>query len=666
MQINAAYVLLVAPARLADEREPPHLGELVPHAERRGMSLLREASSRSTAARQSARGMGSSGAQRWSLSSAGAAPKRRRHAAAPHGEADRDARVGVAGGERPPAERTSTRIAAAPALDVERLLRAHDQRALAPRAAGAWRAPRWCGRRARGGARRRWRRRPGGGTDESGTALAVDRDGRAVELVRAARRGWRPGSRWCRARGPPRDPGAARRHSRLRARPSASPTARERKGWRKKSRTVTWVAGPRRRGPFHAAPAGARQTAVWCRATMTTSTKPPCSSSTRARAAGRPAGSSTRCAPRSSGAIGAFDMVLHRARPPRRRARARRRARRGARPWSRWAATAAIHEVVNGLMEARAEGADGRARLGIIGQGTGGDFRRTLGLEHRLDRYCAAIAGGQDARRGRRSLLVRRSRRRRRARYFVNILSVGMGGLVDQLVAEASRGLGGTVAYFARLGAGLLKSEIGVLDVHDRPRGRAREEEFTRAASPSATAATSAAACTSRRWRSSTTALFEVVDLGAATRLKFTMHSSSIYSGEHIRNPEVRHFRCDKLTSSSATRSVADKFLLDVDGEPLGACRSPSMWCPARSRCSSLSARLRPARAGSAPRPPSSPPGTARCPRPPRRAGRGPAPRCGSRRRAGLARPGRRGPARRRSCPSSSGSARGPRRRCSR
>src|SRR5262249_38147211 len=56
-----------------------------------------------------------------------------------------------------------------------------------------------------------------------------------------------------------------------------------------------------------------------------------------------------------------------------------------------------IHEVVNGLMQARDAGKKA-AKLGIIGQGTGGDFRRTLGIEHRLDRYCAAIAGGKTKR----------------------------------------------------------------------------------------------------------------------------------------------------------------------------------------------------------------------------------------------------------------------------
>src|SRR4029077_14082919 len=44
-----------------------------------------------------------------------------------------------------------------------------------------------------------------------------------------------------------------------------------------------------------------------------------------------------------------------------------------------------ISDVASGILESGKP-----ARLGIVGQGTGGDFRKTLGLEHRLDRYLDA------------------------------------------------------------------------------------------------------------------------------------------------------------------------------------------------------------------------------------------------------------------------------------
>jgi YegS/Rv2252/BmrU family lipid kinase len=229
-----------------------------------------------------------------------------------------------------------------------------------------------------------------------------------------------------------------------------------------------------------------------------------------------------------------------------------------------------IHEVVNGLMEAKAKGAPG-TRLGIIGQGTGGDFRRTLGLEHRLDRYCAAIAGGKTKRVDVGRISYAGHDGAPGAAYFVNILSVGLGGLVDRLVAEASRGLGGTVAYFTASLRGLAQSELGVLECTITHKGETRVEEIT---------TRSLAICNGRFFGSGMMVapmaalddgVFEVVDLGKASKARFALVSSTrIYKGEHIGHPDVRHFPCEKIKITLKNKAVGDRLLLDVDGEPLG------------------------------------------------------------------------------------------------
>ncbi len=228
-----------------------------------------------------------------------------------------------------------------------------------------------------------------------------------------------------------------------------------------------------------------------------------------------------------------------------------------------------IHEVVAGLMAARAQGAKG-TRLGIIGQGTGGDFRKTLGIEHRLDKYCAAIAAGKtravDV--GRFSYLTHEEESS--TSYFINILSIGMGGLVDRYVADASRALGGTLAYFSASLRGLIHSEIGVLDCTIHENGKSREEEIH---------SRLLAICNGRYFGSGMfvapmadvdDGFFEVVSLGSASRLSFALSSSKIYTGAHLKNPETKHFRCDKITIELANPRVREKYLLDVDGEPLG------------------------------------------------------------------------------------------------
>lgn len=228
-----------------------------------------------------------------------------------------------------------------------------------------------------------------------------------------------------------------------------------------------------------------------------------------------------------------------------------------------------IHEVVNGLMQARERGA-GRTRLGVIGQGTGGDFRKSLGIEHRLDRYCAAIQGGKT-----RTIDVGRLTHGKEeggsgTAFFVNILSVGLGGLVDRYVAETSKRFGGTFAYFLASARGLLEAPIGVLACTISLGGETREEEIS---------TRSMAICNGRFFGSGMEVapmadlgdgIFDVVDLGAAPRLRFAMVSSQIYSGKHIQNPDVKHFTCDRIAMELLNRDAADRFLLDVDGEPLG------------------------------------------------------------------------------------------------
>ncbi len=229
-----------------------------------------------------------------------------------------------------------------------------------------------------------------------------------------------------------------------------------------------------------------------------------------------------------------------------------------------------VHEVANGLMTARDEGVSELPKLGVIGTGTGGDFRRTLGIDHRLDRYASAIASGKTRRVdiGRVSYTTHDGAPA--TAYFINILSVGLGGLVDQLVAKATRSLGGTLAYFSASVQGLLQSEIGHLTAEVSLAGEARTLQFS---------SRNVAICNGRYFGSGMhvapmakvdDGVFEVIDQGAAPKLRFAMVSSKVYKGEHINHPDTKHFRCDRIKLSLQNADVSHRFLLDVDGEPLG------------------------------------------------------------------------------------------------
>ncbi|NUO47236.1 MAG: diacylglycerol kinase family lipid kinase, partial [Polyangiaceae bacterium] len=135
-----------------------------------------------------------------------------------------------------------------------------------------------------------------------------------------------------------------------------------------------------------------------------------------------------------------------------------------------------IHEVANGLLRAREAGFT-QAALGIIGAGTGGDFCKTLGIEHKLERYLSTIAA-----RNTHAVDVGRLRydgkTGRESSYFVNILSAGLGGLVDTYVRNHARWAGGKLGYFLASTQALIESDLAAIRVKIELDGVTREEEL--------------------------------------------------------------------------------------------------------------------------------------------------------------------------------------------
>ena len=228
-----------------------------------------------------------------------------------------------------------------------------------------------------------------------------------------------------------------------------------------------------------------------------------------------------------------------------------------------------LHEVVNGLMQAKAGAygtkADG-TQLGLIAQGTGGDFRKTLGLEHRLDKYLDALKSGRT-----RALDVGKfTGGGKTGHYFVNILSVGMGGLVDRYVADASRMLGGTAAYFGASLKALINARLGNVKATVTSDGHTETHQLR---------SFMIAICNGRYFGSGmkvapmadvADGVLDLVALGSTSKLGFAMNSRGIYTGAHIGQAGTVHLRGQKIVLDLANEDARSVFLLDVDGEPMG------------------------------------------------------------------------------------------------
>jgi diacylglycerol kinase (ATP) len=229
------------------------------------------------------------------------------------------------------------------------------------------------------------------------------------------------------------------------------------------------------------------------------------------------------------------------------------------------------------------ECADGMARaarsdvaLGLIGLGTGGDFARGLGFEHRLDRYVDVLATG--ARIGCDLGAVEWTTGSETGRtHFINVLSLGLGGLVDEFVASASRRFGSKLAYFGASARALAASEPLRLKVEVSRAGETETRQLQ---------TYMFALCNGRYFGSGmhiapmaevTDGQFECVALGSKKtgadsqgKLAFALRSLAIYQGKHIADPTTHHFPADSIV---VEREDGASIPLDIDGEPRRAER---------------------------------------------------------------------------------------------
>lgn len=228
-----------------------------------------------------------------------------------------------------------------------------------------------------------------------------------------------------------------------------------------------------------------------------------------------------------------------------------------------------FHEVANGLMQARGGAYGTKAdsvRIGLIAQGTGGDFRKVLGLEHRLDKYLDALKSGRE-----RAIDIGKfTGGGKTDHYFVNILSAGMSGIVDRYVAKASRLLGGTAAYFGASVRALLTARLGNVKCTVTCEGKTEEHQIRTFLIAICNGSTFGGGMKVAPMATIDDGVFDVVALGATTKLGFAMTSRGIYSGAHIGQPGTVHLRGEKIVLDLANEDARDVFLLDVDGEPMG------------------------------------------------------------------------------------------------
>jgi len=239
-----------------------------------------------------------------------------------------------------------------------------------------------------------------------------------------------------------------------------------------------------------------------------------------------------------------------------------------------------ISEVADGLLRS---GAD--PELGILPSGTGGDFRRGLGLPRRAADAALALRTGRTRRidAGRVSYVDERGNAA--ARHFVNVASFGMGGDVirrvkggDVLGAGLSKLLGGRAAFAAaalRTAAEFRKPLVSVR-LDGGPEARLRVTNFCVAN----------ARYFGGGMKIAPTALvddglFDAVAVGDLGPLSVLANSYRVYLGTHLGMEAVRHARARRVEARAADTSDVR---LEVDGELVGKLPAAFEILPAALR----------------------------------------------------------------------------------
>jgi diacylglycerol kinase (ATP) len=223
-----------------------------------------------------------------------------------------------------------------------------------------------------------------------------------------------------------------------------------------------------------------------------------------------------------------------------------------------------LNEVVQAYLGPAGEAVNG-PDLALIPSGTGGDFKKTLGMSGALDEAVARIRHGQ-----RRSIdlgvlqLVAETGEER-LRAFVNIASFGIGGQVDAIVNDAPKWLGGRAAFFLATLRAMARYKNASVRVKVDGKVWFEGPIFNVAV---ANGRYFGGGMMIAPHADPSDGRFECVALGDLTRPEVVGLSAKIYQGAHLASRDVR--------VTSGTRVEAESLhpwasvLLDVDGEQPG------------------------------------------------------------------------------------------------
>ena len=219
------------------------------------------------------------------------------------------------------------------------------------------------------------------------------------------------------------------------------------------------------------------------------------------------------------------------------------------------------NEVANGFFE-RGEPVKKEAALAIVPFGTGGDFRKSLGIDNSPKAAVIATAKNRTADIDLGLLEFIDNQGKRAIRHFVNITSAGLGGAVDKKVNESTKALGGKASFAigtVKAMAGYKNQEI----TFSVDGGKKRTEKMANLVVANGMFFGGGMWIAPKAKLND--GLFDIVVMGDLKLKDFLVHGGKVYKGEHLKHPKFELMQGRKVVAEAK----GDVFL-DVDGEAPG------------------------------------------------------------------------------------------------
>lgn len=226
-----------------------------------------------------------------------------------------------------------------------------------------------------------------------------------------------------------------------------------------------------------------------------------------------------------------------------------------------------INEVVGGFFDEDGQPVAPEATFGLLPYGTGGDFRRTLGIPRDLTEAARVVVAGHRRKIDLGRLTYRDPQGHPRLRMFANIASFGVSGVVDRLVNQSGKKLGGRLSFALASARAVwsYKNQRVELVFDDEPGSRA---ELTINTVAVANGRFFGGGMKVAPDAEVDDARFDVVAMGDFGFGDLLRSGRRIYTGSHLSMDKVTHRRARTVDATPIEPGAVVE--LDVDGENLG------------------------------------------------------------------------------------------------